>query len=72
MATQTIGAQTVEQDLVNLGLVSSERVTNVLARIGDTLLAFYNGLAGPPMSKRERLNLYLESTEVARRVGPSF
>ncbi len=47
-----------------------ERVAGVLARIGKSLVAFYDGLAGPPMSKRERISLYLESTEVARRIGP--
>ncbi len=39
-------------------------------RLVKSLAAFYDGLAGPAMSKRERLNLYLESTAVARRIGP--
>ena len=47
-----------------------ERGAGVLARIGKGLVAFYDGLAGPPMSNRERLGLYLESTQVARRIGP--
>ncbi len=42
----------------------------MLVRIARPILRFYDWLSGPPMTKRERLNLYLESTAVSRRIGP--
>ncbi len=42
----------------------------MLVRIGRALLGFHDRLSGPPMSKRDRLHLYLESTAIFRQIGP--
>ena len=44
----------------------------MLVRIAKPILRFYDWLSGPPMTKRERLNLYLESTAITTRIGPMF
>ncbi len=42
----------------------------MLVRIGRAILRFYDWLSGPPMTKRDRLDAYLESTAKSRRIGP--
>ena len=42
----------------------------VLVRIGRSILSFYDWISGPPTSKRQRLDLYLESTKIERQIGP--
>ena len=37
----------------------------LLVRIARPILRFYYWLSGPPMTKRDRLNLYLESTAIS-------
>ena len=44
----------------------------LLVRIARPILRFYDWFSNPPMTKRERLNLYLESTAISTRIGPFF
>ena len=71
----------VEEMLADLeSSLSSETVTyapvttpvegeGVLARIVKGMVAFYDRLSGPAMTERDRVNLYVESTELARRIA---
>ena len=47
-----------------------EHKDGVLVRIGRSILGFHDRLSGPAMSNRERLSVYQESTQLARRIGP--
>ena len=44
----------------------------LLVRIARPILRFYDWLSGPPMTKRDQHNLYLEATENKWRIGPLF
>ena len=45
-------------------------VDALLVRIARPILRFYDWISGPPMTERDRPNLYLESTAISRRIGP--
>ena len=62
--------QSVAPKELDPGAWVPEPKSGVLVRIGRSLLGFHDRLSGPAMSKRERLSVYLESTQVARRIGP--
>ncbi len=42
----------------------------MLVRIARPMLRFYDWVSGPPITKRDRLNLYLESPSISTRTGP--
>ncbi len=69
VAEETQSAPTVE--MVTYAPVPTSKDA-MLVRIARSLLRFYDWLSGPPMTKRDRLNLYLESTAVSTRKGPLF
>ena len=67
VAEETQSAPTVE--IVTCALVPTSK-DSMLVRIARTILRFHDWLFGPPMTKRERLHLYLESTAISTRIGP--
>ena len=67
VAEETQSAPTVE--IVTRAPVPT-RKDAMLLRMARAILRFDDWVGGPPMTKRERLNLYVESTAVSTRIGP--
>ena len=68
IAEETQSAPTME--MVTYAPVPASKDA-ILVSIARPILRFVDWLSGPPMTKRDRLNLYLESTAVSTRIGSS-